>query len=217
MAASGRGSVDEVAAGLKRLEKRTAARSVAAKPLLVSVRSRAVSSAGMMDTILNLGISDESVKAVAAESGNGGRLDCYRRFVQNAAARWSRVCRSRLEDALSAMKQSKGVSQDADLTADDLERLVEQLKQISNDRLGGDWTSDPREQLDRAINAVLGELGATRAPRSTARQTTSRPRSAPPSTSCRMVFGNMEHLATGVCFTRNPLPRARSTSTASSS
>ncbi len=201
------GLADEVAAGLKRLEERTGrVLGGSEKPLLVSVRSGAVfSMPGMMDTILNLGISDESVKAVAAESGNERfAYDCYRRFIQMYGEVVEGVPGHAYEDALSAMKQAKGVSQDTDLTAEDLKNLVEQFKQISNDHLGGEWTSDPREQLDRAINAVFKSWGNPRA--DVYRKANNIPASLGTAVNVmQMVFGNMgDTSATGVCFTRNP-------------
>ncbi|MDA8437644.1 MAG: pyruvate, phosphate dikinase, partial [Propionibacterium sp.] len=140
----------EVEEGLRRLEERTGRKLGASeKPLLLSVRSGAVvSMPGMMDTILNLGISDESVKAVAAESGNERfAYDCYRRFIQMYGEVVENIPPHDFEDALTALKQEKGAAQDTDLTAADLKELVDRFKKIALDHLGAEWTSDPHEQL----------------------------------------------------------------------
>ncbi|GAA1390054.1 pyruvate, phosphate dikinase [Luteococcus peritonei] len=201
------GLADQVAEGLHRLEERTG-RTLGGKekPLLVSIRSGAVfSMPGMMDTILNLGISDDTVGAIAQEFGNERfAWDCYRRFIQMYGEVVEGVDGHAYEDALSAMKSRKGVEQDTDLSAEDLKELVDEFKQISNDALGGEWTTDPVEQLNRAINAVFKSWLNPRA--DVYRKANGI--SADLGTAVnvmQMVFGNRgETSATGVCFTRNP-------------
>ncbi|HNV09773.1 MAG TPA: pyruvate, phosphate dikinase [Propionibacteriaceae bacterium] len=201
------GLTDQVAEGLARLEERTGRTLGGAdKPLLVSIRSGAVfSMPGMMDTILNLGISDETVGAVAAESGNERfAWDCYRRFIQMYGEVVEGVDGHAYEDALHEMKQRRGVSLDTDLTAEDLKELVAEFKAISNEALGGEWTTDPVEQLNRAIDAVFKSWLNPRA--DVYRRANGI--SADLGTAVnvmQMVFGNRgETSATGVCFTRNP-------------
>ncbi|MHA6513569.1 pyruvate, phosphate dikinase [Tessaracoccus sp. Z1128] len=201
------GLADQIAAGLARLEERTGRKlGGREKPLLVSVRSGAVHSMpGMMDTILNLGISDESVTAVAEESGNERfAWDCYRRFIQMYGEVVEDVPGHAYEDALSALKHKRGVEQDTDLTAEDLKELVQSFKDISNDHLGGEWTSDPVEQLNRAINAVFKSWLNPRA--EVYRRAHNIPADLGTAVNImQMVFGNRgDTSATGVCFTRNP-------------
>ncbi|WP_353082938.1 pyruvate, phosphate dikinase [Tessaracoccus lapidicaptus] len=201
------GLADQVAEGLKRLEERTG-RTLGGteKPLLVSVRSGAVHSMpGMMDTILNLGISDESVEAVAAESGNERfAWDCYRRFIQMYGEVVEGVPQHLYEDALSELKHARGVAQDTDLSAEDLKQLVGTFKEISNEHLGGEWTSDPVEQLNRAIDAVFKSWLNPRA--EVYRRANNIPADLGTAVNImQMVFGNRgDTSATGVCFTRNP-------------
>ncbi|WGT47142.1 pyruvate, phosphate dikinase [Tessaracoccus lacteus] len=198
---------EQIAQGLARLEQRTG-RTLGGttKPLLVSVRSGAVfSMPGMMDTILNLGISDESVVAVAEESGNERfAWDCYRRFIQMYGEVVEGVPSHVYEDALSALKSSRGVENDTDLTAEDLKELVATFKEISNEQLGGEWTSDPREQLNRAVNAVFKSWQNPRA--EVYRRANNISASLGTAVNImQMVFGNRgDTSATGVCFTRNP-------------
>ncbi len=197
----------EVEEGLRRLEERTGRKLGASeKPLLLSVRSGAVvSMPGMMDTILNLGISDESVKAVAAESGNERfAYDCYRRFIQMYGEVVENIPPHDFEDALTALKQEKGAAQDTDLTAADLKELVDRFKKIALDHLGAEWTSDPHEQLIRAINAVFRSWLNPRA--EVYRRANGISASLGTAVNVmQMVFGNMgDTSATGVCFTRNP-------------
>ncbi|ROR55282.1 pyruvate phosphate dikinase [Luteococcus japonicus] len=202
----------QVAEGLKRLEERTG-KVLGGKdnPLLLSVRSGAVvSMPGMMDTILNLGISDETVPAIVAESGNERfAWDCYRRFIQMYGEVVEGIDAHAYEDALTNMKARKGATLDTDLSAEDLKELVQEFKQISNDALGGEWTSDPVEQLNRAINAVFKSWLNPRA--DVYRKANGI--SADYGTAVnvmQMVFGNRgETSATGVCFTRNPSTGAK--------
>ncbi|HSO68935.1 MAG TPA: pyruvate, phosphate dikinase [Arachnia sp.] len=201
------GLADQIAAGLARLEERTG-RTLGGseKPLLVSVRSGAVHSMpGMMDTILNLGISDESVAAVAAESGNERfAWDCYRRFIQMYGEVVEGVPGHAYEDALTGLKHQRGVELDTDLSAEDLKGLVQSFKDISNDHLGGEWTSDPVEQLNRAIDAVFKSWLNPRA--DVYRRAHNIPADLGTAVNImQMVFGNRgDTSATGVCFTRDP-------------
>lgn len=201
------GLAGQIADGLARLEERTG-RTLGGteKPLLVSVRSGAVfSMPGMMDTILNLGISDDSVVAVAEESGNERfAWDCYRRFIQMYGEVVEGVPPHLYEDALAALKAERGVENDTDLSAEDLKGLVQSFKDISNEHLGGEWTSDPREQLNRAVNAVFKSWQNPRA--EVYRRANNIPASLGTAVNImQMVFGNRgDTSATGVCFTRNP-------------
>ena len=201
------GLADQIAAGLARLEERTGRKlGGTEKPLLVSVRSGAVHSMpGMMDTILNLGISDESVMAVAEESGNERfAWDCYRRFIQMYGEVVENIPGHYYEDALTALKHERGVDQDTDLSAEDLKGLVQTFKDISNEQLGGEWTSDPVEQLNRAVNAVFKSWLNPRA--EVYRRANNIPADLGTAVNImQMVFGNRgDTSATGVCFTRNP-------------
>ncbi|MCB2413772.1 pyruvate, phosphate dikinase [Demequina sp. TTPB684] len=197
----------EIDAALARLEERTGKRlGGRSNPLLVSVRSGAVHSMpGMMDTILNLGISDESVVAVAEESGNERfAWDCYRRFIQMYGEVVEGVPGHAYEDALSGLKASRGVDQDTDLSAEDLKELVATFKEISSEHLGGDWTTDPHEQLHRAVNAVFKSWGNPRADVYRRANNISAELGTAVNV-MQMVFGNRgDTSATGVCFTRNP-------------
>jgi len=206
------GLADQVQAGLTRLEERTGRKLGASeRPLLVSIRSGAVfSMPGMMDTILNLGISDESVEGVIAESGNERfAYDCYRRFIQMYGEVVEGIPPHVFEDALTEMKAEKGVELDTDLTADDLKELTEKFKSLANEALGGEWTSDPREQLNRAVNAVFKSWLNPRAEVYRKSQGISRNLGTAVNVQ-QMVFGNRgETSATGVCFSRNPSTGAK--------
>ena len=197
----------QIADALTRFEQR-AGRVLGAstKPLLVSVRSGAVvSMPGMMDTILNLGISDESVDAIAAESGNERfAWDCYRRFIQMYGEVVEGLSSHVYEDALTAMKRAKGAESDTDLSAADLKELTAEFKRISNEELGGNWTNDPREQLFRAVEAVFRSWQNPRA--QVYRKANHIPDDLGTAVNVmQMVFGNRgDTSGTGVCFTRNP-------------
>ncbi len=201
------GLSEQIGEGLARLEERTGKKLGGShNPLLVSVRSGAVHSMpGMMDTILNLGMSDESVKAIAEESGNERfAWDCYRRFIQMYGEVVEGVPGHSYEDALSSLKSDRGVEQDTDLDAQDLKELVATFKEISAEHLGGDWTNDPHEQLNRAVDAVFRSWGNPRA--EVYRRAHNIPASLGTAVNImQMVFGNGgDTSGTGVCFTRNP-------------
>lgn len=197
---------------MTRLEERTGRKLGGSEnPLLVSVRSGAVfSMPGMMDTILNLGVSDESVAAIAEESGNERfAWDCYRRFIQMYGEVVEGVPAYAYEDALTELKRKRGVELDTDLGPADLKELVATFKEISNEHLGGEWTSDPVEQLHRAVNAVFRSWQNPRA--EVYRRANNIPSDLGTAVNVmQMVFGNRgDDSATGVCFTRNPSTGAK--------
>jgi len=206
------GLADQIADGLSRLEERTGRRLGAAdRPLLVSVRSGAVvSMPGMMDTILNLGIGDDSVEALGQEAGNPRfAWDAYRRFIQMYGEVVESVPAHVYEDALDALKRRRGVSQDTDLTAEDLRGLVATFKELSRAHLGEDFPDDPREQLRRSVDAVFRSWQNPRA--GVYRRANDIPDDLGTAVNImQMVFGNRgDTSATGVCFTRNPSTGAK--------
>jgi pyruvate,orthophosphate dikinase len=175
-------------------------------PLLVAVRSGArVSMPGMMDTILNLGLNDETVKGLAKSSNNERfAYDSYRRFIQMFSDVVLGVPHHKFEHALSALKKKKNVENDTDLTADDLKELVEQYKQIVKETIGEDFPQNTEEQLKLAINAVFESWDNQRA--KVYRKINKIPDDwGTGVTVISMVFGNMgDDCGTGVAFTRNP-------------
>ncbi|HHV20106.1 MAG TPA: pyruvate, phosphate dikinase [Propionibacterium sp.] len=201
----------EVEQALARLEERTGlGLGDPEKPLLLSVRSGAVQSMpGMMDTILNLGVSDETVAGLAAGGDERFAWDSYRRFIQMYGEVVEGIEPHIYEDALTKIKADKGVAEDTDLTTEDLQELVAIFKKLSNDALGGDWTSDPKEQLKRAINAVFESWQNPRA--EVYRKANNIPADLGTAVNVmQMVFGNRgETSATGVLFTRNPSTGAK--------
>ena len=126
-------------------------------PLLVSVRSGArASMPGMMDTILNLGLNEEVVEVVAKKTGNERwARDCYRRFIQMYSDVVMEVGKKYFEELIDKMKEEKGVTQDVDLTAEDLKELANQFKAEYKAKIGQDFPSDPKEQLMGAVKAVF--------------------------------------------------------------
>src|SRR5690606_23187202 len=197
---------------LDALEQRTGRRLGAReRPLLVSVRSGAVvSMPGMMDTILNLGISDESVEGLAAESGNPRfAWDSYRRFVQMYGEVVEGVPAHAFADELDAHKARRGVAQDTDLDADDLRGLVATFRAVARQHTGEDLPTDPREQLRRSVDAVFASWGNPRA--AVYRRANGIPDDLGTAVNVmQMVFGNKGATsATGVCFTRNPATGAK--------
>jgi len=174
-------------------------------PLLFSVRSGArISMPGMMDTVLNLGLNDESVKGLAQTSGNERfAYDSYRRFIQMFSDVVLGADLDEYEGALEAMKKSKGYTSDTDLTTEDLKELVSQYKEIGK-KLGKVVPQDPWEQLWLGIGAVFGSWNVARA--ITYRKLNNIPGDW--GTACNvqtMVFGNAgDDSATGVCFSRDP-------------
>ena len=177
-----------------------------ANPLLVSVRSGArASMPGMMDTVLNLGLNDGTVEALA-KGANDERFayDSYRRFIQMYSNVVLDVDHHHFEDALEEYKERKGVSLDTDLDASDWKRLIGQYKTIVKDAIGKDFPQDPKEQLWGAIGAVFGSWMNARAKKY--RELHNIPASWGTAVNVQaMVFGNLgETSATGVAFTRNP-------------
>ena len=175
-------------------------------PLLVSVRSGArASMPGMMDTILNLGLNDEVVEVLSAKSGNPRwAWDCYRRFIQMFSDVVMEVGKKYFEKLIDKMKEEKGVTQDIDLTADDLKELATQFKAEYKAQLGKDFPSDPKEQLFEAVKAVFRSWDNPRA--NIYRMDHDIPYSWGTAVNVQMMaFGNMgDTSGTGVAFTRNP-------------
>ncbi|WP_298780977.1 PEP/pyruvate-binding domain-containing protein, partial [uncultured Fretibacterium sp.] len=149
---------DDVKRHVKELEKEAGKGFNDGKnPLLVSVRSGApISMPGMMETILNLGLNDETVEGLASVSGNRRfAFDSYRRFIQMFGSVVDEVSSDRFEQALSACKKALGVAQDFEIPAEALEKLVAEFKAIYKAATGRDFPTDPWEQLRRAIEAVF--------------------------------------------------------------
>ena len=175
-------------------------------PLLVSVRSGArASMPGMMDTILNLGLNEEVVEVMAAKSGNPRwAWDCYRRFIQMYSDVVMEVGKKYFEQLIDKMKEKKGVTQDVELTAEDLKELATQFKAEYKDKIGTDFPTDPKEQLMGAVQAVFRSWDNPRA--NVYRRDNDIPYSWGTAVNVQMMaFGNMgDTSGTGVAFTRNP-------------
>ena len=175
-------------------------------PLLVSVRSGArASMPGMMDTILNLGLNEEVVEVLSAKSGNPRwAWDCYRRFIQMYSDVVMEVGKKYFEELIDKMKAEKGVTQDVELTADDLHELANQFKAEYKEKIGVDFPTDPKEQLMGAIKAVFRSWDNPRA--NVYRRDNDIPYSWGTAVNVQMMaFGNMgETSGTGVAFTRDP-------------
>ena len=175
-------------------------------PLLVSVRSGArASMPGMMDTILNLGLNEQVVEVMAAKSGNPRwAWDCYRRFIQMYSDVVMEVGKKYFEVLIDQMKERKGVTQDVELTAEDLKELAGQFKAEYKAKLGVDFPDDPKEQLMGAIKAVFRSWDNPRA--NVYRRENDIPYSWGTAVNVQsMAFGNMgDDCGTGVAFTRNP-------------
>ena len=199
--------LDEVHMHLKELEDKLGKRfSDESNPLLVSVRSGSVfSMPGMMDTILNLGLNDISVKGLAKSTGNERfAYDSYRRFIQMFSDVAMEIPKVRFDSLLDEMKESKGIELDTDLTAEDLKTLVEQYKKVYKEEKGEEFPQEPIRQLELSIKAVFASWSNNRAvvyrrlhniddKLGTAVNVQS------------MVFGNMgDTSGTGVAFTRDP-------------
>jgi pyruvate,orthophosphate dikinase len=201
------GLPDEIDEHIGRLETRAGKRFGSSDdPLLVSVRSgAAVSMPGMMDTILNLGLSDEAAEGLALRTGNARfAFDSYRRLIQMFGEVVDRIDAHRFESALASLKRARGVQQDTDLTADDLRELVGTYRDIYREDAGSDFPQDAREQLLRAVRAVFASWDNPRA------QVYRRAHEIPDDIGTavnvvQMVFGNKgDRSGTGVAFTRNP-------------
>ena len=175
-------------------------------PLLVSVRSGArASMPGMMDTILNLGLNEDVVEVIAKKSNNPRwAWDCYRRFIQMYSDVVMEVGKKYFEELIDEMKAKRGVTQDVELTAEDLKELAGQFKAEYKEKIGADFPSDPKEQLMGAIKAVFRSWNNPRA--IVYRRMNDIPGSWGTAVNVQsMAFGNMgDDCGTGVAFTRNP-------------
>src|SRR5438093_312560 len=201
------GLEDEVEEHLQRLEQRTGKRVGDPRdPLLVSVRSgAAVSMPGMMDTILNLGLNDESVRGLAESTGNARfAYDSYRRLIQMYGEVVEGIDGHRFEDELSSLKRERSASQDVDLSPDDLAGLVDSFRRMYEQETRRPFAQDPRQQLARAVQAVFDSWDNPRA------QVYRRAHHIPDDLGTavnvvQMVFGNKgDNSGTGVAFTRDP-------------
>ena len=175
-------------------------------PLLVSVRSGArASMPGMMDTILNLGLNEEVVEVVAKKTGNERwARDCYRRFIQMYSDVVMEVGKKYFEELIDKMKADRGVTQDVDLTAEDLKELANQFKAEYKAKIGQDFPDDPKEQLMGAVKAVFRSWDNPRA--NVYRRDNDIPYSLGTAVNVQeMAFGNWsDESGTGVAFTRDP-------------
>ena len=180
-------------------------------PLLVSVRSGArASMPGMMDTILNLGLNEDVVKVISEKSGNPRwAWDCYRRFIQMYSDVVMEVGKKYFEQLIDEMKEKKGVTQDIELDASDLETLAGQFKAEYKSKIGRDFPDDPKEQLMGAIEAVFRSWDNPRA--NVYRRDNDIPYSWGTAVNVQaMAFGNMgDDCGTGVAFTRDPATGAK--------
>src|SRR5436190_997338 len=197
---------DQVSDALSRLEEHTGKRlGDPDDPLLVSVRSGARESMpGMMDTILNLGLNDESVEGVARATGNEWfAWDSYRRFVQMFGNVARDVPGEAIEDAIKEQKQKAGVKLDTELSVDDLKALVEKFKELYRDQTGEDFPQQPRDQLDKAVRAVFDSWMGERAV--SYRRINRLPDDWGTAVNVQqMVFGNKgDDCCTGVAFSRD--------------
>ncbi|WP_448319354.1 pyruvate, phosphate dikinase [Streptomyces sp. CO7] len=198
---------DEVSAHLDTLERGMGKKlGQADNPLLVSVRSGAkFSMPGMMDTVLNIGLSDASVEGLARQAGNERfAWDSYRRLIQMFGKTVLGVEGDLFEDAIDEAKEAKGVAVDTALDADDMKRLVARFKEIVRTEAGRDFPQDPREQMDLAIKAVFDSWNTDRA-KLYRRQERIPGDLGTAVNVCSMVFGNLgDDSGTGVAFTRDP-------------
>ncbi len=178
----------------------------AGDPLLVSVRSGAkFSMPGMMETVLNIGLNDDSVQGLAKISGSERfAWDSYRRLLAMFGTTVLGIERSAFDDALDSLKESRGVETDVELDADDFDALVTTYKNVIKDHTGTDFPQSPREQLDQAVLAVFSSWNTDRA--TIYRRQEQIPDDLGTAVNiCSMVFGNLgDDSGTGVCFTRDP-------------
>jgi len=200
------GLSEEVRAALREVERETGKGfGDASNPLLVSVRSGAkMSMPGMMETVLNLGLNDETLQSIIRLTGNERfAYDSYRRFIMMFSSVALHLARANFEKLMEAMKKKRGITQDTDLTADDLKELVAQFKAFFKKRMKRDFPQDPMEQLQTAIIAVFNSWNI---PRAVAyRNFYKIPHDLGTACSVQtMVFGNMGNdSGTGVAFTRD--------------
>ncbi|MFI0769178.1 pyruvate, phosphate dikinase [Streptomyces melanosporofaciens] len=198
---------DEVSAHLDALEAKMGKKlGQADDPLLVSVRSGAkFSMPGMMDTVLNIGLSDQSVAGLAAQAGDDRfAWDSYRRLIQMFGKTVLGVDGDLFEEAIDDAKQAKGVTVDVDLDAADLKKLVGEFKNIVAKETGRSFPQEPREQMDLAVRAVFDSWNGDRA--KLYRRQERIPHDLGTAVNiCSMVFGNLgPDSGTGVAFTRDP-------------
>ena len=175
-------------------------------PLLVSVRSGAkFSMPGMMETVLNIGLNDQSVEGLAQQSGNDRfAWDSYRRLIQMFGKTVLDIDGDLFADALHGLQQKNNYSGDLDMTTEDLKALVVEYKQIVKDATGEDFPQDPRKQMDLAVEAVFRSWNTDRARIYRRRERIPHDLGTAVNI-CTMVFGNMgDTSGTGVCFTRDP-------------
>jgi len=198
---------DQVSEHLAALEARMGKKlGQADDPLLVSVRSGAkFSMPGMMDTVLNIGLSDESVHGLAAQSGDERfAWDSYRRLIQMFGDTVLGIDGERFSETLDEAKSARGAKTDVDLKADDLKELVGKFKSIVSEETGREFPQDPREQMDLAVRAVFDSWNGSRA-RLYRRQERIPHDLGTAVNICSMVFGNLgPDSGTGVAFTRDP-------------
>ncbi|MEI6058338.1 MAG: pyruvate, phosphate dikinase [archaeon] len=201
------GLIEQMDANILRLEKEMNMKFGSEQnPLLVSVRSgAAVSMPGMMDTILNLGLNDNTIKGMIKSTGNERfALDCYRRFIQMFGDVVMNVEHRLFEEAIEKKKNTRGVKLDTQLTIEDMRELIQEYKDIVKKSTGKMFPSDVKEQLKLSINAVFSSWNSDRAIKY--RQINEIKSLAGTAVNIQaMVFGNMgEDSGTGVAFTRNP-------------
>ncbi|MDP9094798.1 MAG: pyruvate, phosphate dikinase [Actinomycetota bacterium] len=180
-------------------------------PLLVSVRSGAkFSMPGMMETVLNIGLNDQSVRGLAAQTGNERfAFDSYRRLIQMFGKTVLGIDGEYFEEALEAAKYAKGTTNDLELDAEDLRQLVETFKEAVVKYAGRPFPQDPREQMDLAVRAVFDSWNTSRAV--IYRRQERIPADLGTAVNiCAMVFGNLDmDSGTGVAFTRDPASGAQ--------
>ncbi len=198
---------DEIEEAVGRLEQETGKKfGDSENPLLVSVRSGApISMPGMMDTVLNLGLNDETVKALAGKTSNERfAYDSYRRFLQMFGDVVLGIEHSKFEEILSRYKKEQGAELDYELTPETLKKIVQAYKDLIKQEIGNDFPQDPREQLQKAIDAVFNSWNNKRA--ITYRRINNIPDDMGTAVNVQaMVFGNLgDDSGTGVGFTRNP-------------
>jgi pyruvate,orthophosphate dikinase len=203
---------EEVGEHLEALEKAMGKRlGQSDDPLLVSVRSGAkVSMPGMMETVLNVGLNDQSVRGLAAQAGNERfAFDSYRRLIQMFGKTVLGIDGEHFEDAIDAAKKAKGTENDLDLDADDMRKLVEKFKEVVVEHAGRQFPQDPREQMDLAVRAVFESWNTERAIIYRRQERISGDMGTAVNI-CSMVFGNLDmDSGTGVAFTRDPASGAQ--------
>lgn len=201
------GMWNQVLSALKKVEAATGKEfGNLSNPLLVSVRSGAkFSMPGMMDTVLNLGLNEETLQGLASLTSNERfALDAYRRFIQMFGKIVLGVDGELFEHALEKVKRSVGTKMDTDLRAADLAQVCEEFKKIIRSETGSDFPSDPYQQLEEAIKAVFGSWNGDRAKAYRRREKIPDDLGTAVNV-VTMVFGNMgDDSGTGVAFTRNP-------------